>query len=427
MTDTHGDSDADNSNAGGADARSRHPNAAECAAGVVTSVASAWLAVTAVLAVAAAAWLGTRATIIKDELEATAQLIPVLKDDIAGDKPQEAKATSDTASLPRRRRPRGSGRSAVDLGRCRFRGSAPISAPSQKLPDQLTMSPALGVAPLVNVFDSLDWDSLLPSSAGTNLEPLQEASPSVSSAAHAVRASAERLDGIDASSLWPQVAEPLARAREQLQTVTGALDASANAAQIAPGMLGADGQRNYLLMIQNNAEARASGGIPGALAVLTLDNGKLTLGAQSSAGDVGIMSPVLPVDAEQQQIYSTRLGKYMQDVNLTPDFPTAAATAQAMWERKTGQHVDGVISMDPVALGYVLDATGPVQITDPELAAAAKGGLPTRADTARTLCRPCSPTSTRRSNALNCRTPILPALPRKSSEPFPAARVKPRA
>ena len=67
------------------------------------------------------------------------------------------------------------------------------------------------------------------------------------------------------------------------------------------------------------------------------------------------------MDAEQQQIYSTRLGKYMQDVNLTPDFPTAAATAQAMWERKTGQRVDGVISMDPVALGYVLDATGPVR------------------------------------------------------------------
>ena len=99
-------------------------------------------------------------------------------------------------------------------------------------------------------------------------------------------------------------------------------------------MLGADSGRNYLLMIQNNAESRASGGIPGALAVLTLDKGKLTLGAQSSAGDIGAMSPALLVDLHQQQIYSTRLGKYMQDVNLTPDFPTAASSAQAMWEKK---------------------------------------------------------------------------------------------
>jgi hypothetical protein len=173
------------------------------------------------------------------------------------------------------------------------------------------------------------------------------------------------------------VAEPLVRTREQLQAVTGALDAAANASEIVPGMLGAGGQRNYLLMIQNNAEARATGGIPGALAVLTLDNGKLTLGAQSSAGDVGVMSPTLPVDTEQQQIYSGRLGKYMQDVNLTPDFPTAASTAQAMWEKKTGQRVDGVISLDPVVLGYVLDATGPVNISSPELNAIAGGRLPT--------------------------------------------------
>ena len=65
----------------------------------------------------------------------------------------------------------------------------------------------------------------------------------------------------------------------------------------------------------------------------------------------------------------------MQDVNLTPDFPTAAATAQAMWERKTGQHVDGVLSLDPVALGYILDATGPVKITSPELSAAREGQI----------------------------------------------------
>jgi hypothetical protein len=142
-------------------------------------------------------------------------------------------------------------------------------------------------------------------------------------------------------------------------------------------MLGAQTPRNYLLVIQNNAESRASGGIPGALAVLTLDKGKLALGTQSSAGAVGVMYPTIPVDSEQQQIYSARMGKFMQDVNLTPDFPTAASTAQAMWEKEYSQRVDGVISIDPVALGYILDATGPVKITHPELMALASRGLPT--------------------------------------------------
>lgn len=42
-----------------------------------------------------------------------------------------------------------------------------------------------------------------------------------------------------------------------------------------------------------------------------------------------------------------------------------------------GQHVDGVISLDPVALGYILDATGPVKITNPALVALTRSGLPT--------------------------------------------------
>ncbi|MDP9982285.1 hypothetical protein J2W14_001673 [Pseudarthrobacter oxydans] len=331
----------------------------------------------AVLLLAAGSWLGTRATTIKNELEATAQLIPVLKAGIAANDTQGVSATADQLRAHAATAREASGdplwtlAASVPWVGANF---AAISEVARSADDVAT----LGVGPLVRVYDSLDWSSLLPSSSGTNLAPIQDASPSVSAAAHAVRASAERLSGIDASSLWPQVAEPLTRAREQLQEVTGALDASANAARIAPGMLGINGPRNYLLMIQNNAEARASGGIPGALAVLTLDNGKLTLGTQSSAGEVGVMSPVVSVDEEQQQIYSTRLGKYMQDVNLTPDFPTAAASAQAMWERKTGQRVDGVISMDPISLGYVLDATGPVEITEPELLAVASGGLPTQ-------------------------------------------------
>ncbi|WP_263422482.1 DUF4012 domain-containing protein [Arthrobacter sp. NicSoilB11] len=130
-------------------------------------------------------------------------------------------------------------------------------------------------------------------------------------------------------------------------------------------------------MIQNNAEARASGGIPGALAVVTLDHGKLSLGVQSSAVEVGTSSPALPVDPQQEQIYSTRLGKYMQDINLTPDFPTAAATARKMWEKKTSQRVDGVISIDPVALSYILKSTGPIAVHGPELATVKASGLPT--------------------------------------------------
>jgi len=339
-------------------------------------IAATWIAAVLLITVAGAFWLGTRANIIKNELEATTQLIPQLKEDLAHDRPNEAALAVDQLRLHTAAARDAAGDPVWTLASTIPGVGANFSAVAEvaRTADDVTN---LGLAPLVRVFGSLNWDSLLPSSAGVDLEPIMQATPSVSSAAHAVRASAERLERIDAGALLPQVSEPLHLAREQLEAVTGALDASANASQLAPYMLGADSPRNYILMIQNNAEARSSGGIPGALAVLTLDRGKMILGAQSSAGDVGIMSPTLPVDEEQVQIYSGRLGKYLQDVNLTPDFPTAASTVQTMWKRKTGQNVDGVISIDPVALGYVLDATGPITISSPQLLELARGGLPT--------------------------------------------------
>ncbi|MGO4251342.1 DUF4012 domain-containing protein [Paenarthrobacter sp. TAF1] len=142
-------------------------------------------------------------------------------------------------------------------------------------------------------------------------------------------------------------------------------------------MLGADEPRRYLLMMQNNAESRATGGIPGALAVLNLDKGKLSLESQTSAGAMGTFDPPFPIDPEQQAIFSKRVGKFMQDVNLTPDFPTAARTAQAMWEKNMGERLDGVLSVDPVALSFILEATGPVEITDPKILAIG-GTLPNK-------------------------------------------------
>jgi hypothetical protein len=47
---------------------------------------------------------------------------------------------------------------------------------------------------------------------------------------------------------------------------------------------------------------------------------------------------------------------------MTPDFPSTAKMARAMWQQELGGTVDGVISFDPVALSYLLNATGPIEL-----------------------------------------------------------------
>jgi hypothetical protein len=325
---------------------------------------------------AAAAWLATKAVTIRDELDAASALTATLQDEVATQNRAGAAATVDQI-----RTHTGAAKASAEDPIWTLASSIPGVGPNFAVVSEVARSAddvaTLGLAPLVKVFASLDWNALVPGEVGSDLSPLKDASPSVTSAAHAVRASSERLDEIDVNAILPQVAEPLVQARDQLRSVTGALTAAADASQLLPPMMGADAPRSYLLMVQNNAESRASGGIPGALAVLELHNGKLSLGDQSSAGGLGTMSPLIPLDAAQQQIYSSRLGKFMQDVNLTPDFPTAASTAAAMWKQKTGQHVDGVASVDPVALSYILDATGPVRLSGAELLGLASVGLPT--------------------------------------------------
>ncbi|KIA71907.1 hypothetical protein ANMWB30_34250 [Arthrobacter sp. MWB30] len=318
----------------------------------------------AVLLLAAAAWLGSRAMIVKAELQAAMNAVPELKKAIASDDTDGA-ATAVKSMVSHT----SSAREATSDPVWRFASVLPFVGSNFAAASEVTTTAddvaQLGAVPLVAAYQSLDWKSLTPTSAGMDLQPLKTAAPKVQSAAHTIRESVERLNDIDASTLLPQVSEPLVEAREQLASLQLNLDSAADAARLAPDMLGVDTPRKYLLLMQNNAESRATGGIPGALAVLRVDKGKLQLDSQTSATALGAFVPPVGVDDEQRTIYSARIGKFMQDVNLTPDFATSASTAVAMWEKSTGEKLDGALSLDPVALSFILDATGPVQITDP--------------------------------------------------------------
>lgn len=333
------------------------------------------LGIVALSGVGAAAWLYSLAATVHKELESASQLMSSLQDQVAQDDVSAANTTVDkirihtAAAKKAADDPWWTLASSVPWMGANFSAVAEISRSADDVAN-------LGLAPLISAYESLDWNALVPTAKGANLESLKTASPNVVSAAHAVSASSDRLAQINERDLIPAIAEPLTKARDELAKATRTLSGAADVSRIAPSMLGSETSQRYLLMIQNSAEARASGGIPGALAVLTLDKGKMSLGAQSSAGDVGVMSPVIPVDPAQQRIFSGRMGKFFQDVNLTPDFPTAASTAQAMWERKSGQVVDGVISIDPVVLSYMLQATGPISIDVPEQSAPAVHTLP---------------------------------------------------
>lgn len=224
------------------------------------------------------------------------------------------------------------------------------------------------VMPLVENYDALNWQTVSPQNGRIDTAKLQGASPYISAAASTVRLSHQRLASIDRTNLVRQIGEPVESATDRLEELAVVLDTAASAAHLLPAMLGADEPRHYLVLVQNSAEARATGGIPGALAVLSANDGKIVLEEQSSASALGPFQPSIEVDPEQTSLYTQRLGTQMQNVNLTPNFPTAASTAKQMWEeRHPSETVDGVLALDPVVLRNLIGASGPVDVSDPEV------------------------------------------------------------
>jgi hypothetical protein len=221
-----------------------------------------------------------------------------------------------------------------------------------------------GIGPLAGAADGLSFDQLKPVDGRIDIAPLAKLAPAVAKLDAAATEAAASAADIDTSDTVPQIAGAVERVSgllAQVQPVIG------DVAELMPHlhtMLGGDGKRTYLLMFQNNAEERASGGNPAALALLEVDDGAIELVQQASSADFTrpYPEPVLELGGDWDKLFGAHASTWITNITDTPDFPTTARLAQRMWEIEFGRTVDGVVSLDPVALGYLLKATGPIDL-----------------------------------------------------------------
>ena len=140
----------------------------------------------------------------------------------------------------------------------------------------------------------------------------------------------------------------------------------ARIARLLPPMLGSEGPRTYLVVFQNPAELRATGGIFGSYALVNADHGKIIIKEQgASSRTLGFFDPpVATLTPNQIELYSELMAQYPMDVNFTPDYPTAARLFAEMYRLRKGTAVDGVLALDPVALSYTLKGAPPIDVGD---------------------------------------------------------------
>lgn len=220
------------------------------------------------------------------------------------------------------------------------------------------------VKPLVAAGSAIDLRALAINNGRMDLAPIMAAQPAVAKARAAYTAARTSVASIETGQLLSPVAGGVQRLHDVLDRATPEIDALGNAVRLLPAMLGAGGPRDYLLVAQNPAELRSTGGLIGAVALIHADNGAISLQRQAAGTSIGPWeSSVADVPLSTEGLYGPLVGRYLQDANLTPDFPLAAATASRMWTTSFGGTVDGVIAVDPVVLSGLLKATGPVTLT----------------------------------------------------------------
>jgi hypothetical protein len=150
---------------------------------------------------------------------------------------------------------------------------------------------------------------------------------------------------------------------DEMTTVLGTL---ADGASVLPALLGSDGPRTYLLAFQNNAEARGTGGLLGGFGLLRVDHGRATVLHVGSDRELDTLPPpTLDLGPDYRRLYGHDMSAW-QNANMSAHFPSVARLWLDMWQRFTGQRLDGVLATDPTALARLLAVTGPVSVPGAE-------------------------------------------------------------
>ena len=137
--------------------------------------------------------------------------------------------------------------------------------------------------------------------------------------------------------------------------------------KVAPSVMGSQSPKKYLLVFQNSAESRGTGGIIGAYAEVQVYRGAVAVLRQGS--NVGLKSlDLIPIamPAEYNNLWGSDPAIW-QNSNESPHFPYAAEIYTALWQKQFHENLDGVIATDPEALSTVLKAIGPVSLSSGEV------------------------------------------------------------
>ena len=155
-------------------------------------------------------------------------------------------------------------------------------------------------------------------------------------------------------------------------------DNAIRAAHLAPELLGASTPRKYFVAFTTPAESRGLGGLMGNYGILTVDDGKISLGDFGRSDDLvaGAQANPSGLSLTGFDEFLARYGRFgfedpatghvepiaWKNITVAADLATFGTLIQQLYPQSGGSRVDGVIVMDPFVVAALLKYTGPITV-----------------------------------------------------------------
>ena len=216
------------------------------------------------------------------------------------------------------------------------------------------------LAPLAQSLQGLSLTDLVADGGVIDVDGVVALVEIVGSASDALAQADDRAQALGEAHIQ-KLASYVTKAQDALASARALAEAAEPLLEVLPQLLGAEGSRTYLLVAQNNAEIRATGGFGGAQGIVTITDGVIELGDFESVNYISDRS-VIELTDEELALFQTRsvtMTYTSGDANFTPDFPRACELYMTIWEyNHPDDEIDGVIAIDPVFLQWLIAATG---------------------------------------------------------------------
>lgn len=224
-----------------------------------------------------------------------------------------------------------------------------------------TLSPASNEGGLVAMLSTKDGRAAMLSLIKNNQTAIASAQAKIAKA----KTDMSEISQSDLSGIFK---EKVAQANSILSLVAGQSDAIMPLVNYLPDIAGLYGEKNYLVLFENNMELRPTGGFIGSYGLITVQNGEIKnittddiYNLDKLSKDKMFVAAPWPMTAYNKQKYL-----FLRDANWSPDWPTSARLINTLWETERANaglapvKLDGIIAITPDFIANFLDVTGPI-------------------------------------------------------------------